>query len=81
MPTLYVKNFPGDLYLAVRKQARKNRSSIAAEVISLLRCNIPTAGEPRRRREFYDRMTDLRSSYSNFSVASAEKMILQERNR
>ena len=41
MPTLYVENVPKDLYEALRARARKNRSSIAAEVIELLEQFVP----------------------------------------
>ena len=50
MPTLYVENVPKDLYQALRARARKNRSSIAAEVIALLKDNVPTAAELKRRQ-------------------------------
>jgi plasmid stability protein len=83
MPALYVENIPDDLYRALRKRARENRTSIAAEVISLLERNIPTAKELQRRREFYDRMRDLRGheqeSAGPFPVA--EEMIREDRNR
>jgi predicted nucleic acid-binding protein len=50
MATLYVENVPEDLYAALRKRARKNRSSIAAEVLQLLEQFVPTealVGEAR----------------------------------
>ncbi len=50
MPTLYVENVPKDLYEALRARARKRRTSIAAEVISLLKDAVPTATELKRRR-------------------------------
>jgi plasmid stability protein len=49
MPVLYVENVPNDLYQALRKRARENRKSIAAEVISLLERNVPTAKELQGR--------------------------------
>ncbi|MGB8583669.1 MAG: hypothetical protein WCD47_22820 [Candidatus Sulfotelmatobacter sp.] len=83
MPTLYVENIPDDLYRALRKRARENRKSIAAEVISLLERNVPTAKELQARREFYDRMTELRAvrSQNSASFATAEEMIREDRNR
>ena len=82
MPTLYVENVPDDLYRALRKRARENRNSIAAEVITLLERNIPTADELRRRREFYVR-TDLRPRQSDSSgpFPASEEMIREDRNR
>ena len=64
MPTLYVENVPKDLYQALRKRARDHRKSIAAEVISLLERNVPTAEQLRRRRELYDRFDELRKEKS-----------------
>jgi len=51
MATLYVENVPDEIYKALRKQARANRKSIAAEVISLLEQNVPTEEELKRRRK------------------------------
>lgn len=61
MATLYVENVPDEIYKALRKRARANRKSIAAEVIALLEQNIPTAAELKRRQEFYDRLAELRA--------------------
>ena len=54
MPTLYVENVPKDLYEALRARARKNRSSIAAEVIAMLKDTVPTAAELKRRRRLLE---------------------------
>ena len=45
MPTLYVEKFPEDVYEALRQQARRNRTSIAAEATAVLRQFDPTAKE------------------------------------
>jgi plasmid stability protein len=83
MPTLYVENVPKDLYQALRKRARENRNSIAAEVISLLQRNVPTAEVLRQRREFYERMAELRRRQAEYtgSFPSAEEMIREDRDR
>jgi plasmid stability protein len=83
MPTLYVENIPEELYRALRKRARENRKSIAAEVISLLERNVPTAKELQGRREFFDRMEEFRAlqSQNSASFPSAEEMIREDRNR
>lgn len=83
MATLYVENVPDDVYKALRKRARANRKSIAAEVISLLRQNIPTEAELKRRREFYDRMAELRAKppLTPGPFPSAEEMIREDRDR
>ena len=61
MPTLYVENVPKNLYDALRAQARQNRKSIAAEVLSLLEENIPTALELRSREDFLRRIQRFRA--------------------
>jgi plasmid stability protein len=83
MPALYVENVPDDLYQALRKRARQNRKSIAAEVISLLERNIPTAKELQGRREFYKRMAEFRALQPGNSgrFPTAEEMIREDRDR
>jgi plasmid stability protein len=83
MATLYVENVPDDIYKALRKRARANRKSIAAEVISLLQQSIPTEAELKRRREFYDRMAELRARppLSPGPFSSTEEMIREDRER
>jgi plasmid stability protein len=83
MATLYVENVPEAVYKALRERARKNRKSIAAEVIELLEQNVPTAEELRRRREFARRMRELssREPLSPGPFPSAEEMIREDRER
>jgi len=56
MATLYVENVPDDLYEAVRKRAKSEHRSIAAEVIALLEQMYPTEKELKRRREFVEQL-------------------------
>jgi plasmid stability protein len=83
MATLYVENVPDDVYKALRKQAKRNRTSMAAEVIALLKQWIPTEAELKRRREFYDAMAELRSKppLTPGPFPSAEEMIREDRER
>jgi plasmid stability protein len=83
MATLYVENVPEPVYKALRERARKNRKSIAAEVIELLEQNIPTADELKRRREFARRMREIssREPLSPGPFPSAEEMIREDRER
>ncbi len=83
MPTLYVENVPVAVYKALRDRARKNRKSIAAEVIELLQRSVPTAEELRRRREFVDRLKKISSQapLSPGPFPSAEEMIREDRER
>jgi len=83
MATLYVENVPDDLYEALRQRARSNRKSIAAEVVSLLEQNIPTAVELKRRRKAFEELKRIRSAsppgLGPFSTA--EEMIREDRER
>jgi hypothetical protein len=83
MPTLYVENVPKDLYEALRARARKNRSSIAAEVIALLKETVPTAAELKRRRQLYDDLAEIRSHrpIAKGPFPSAEETIREDRER
>jgi plasmid stability protein len=83
MATLYVENVPEPLYKALRERARKNRKSMAAEVIELLEQNVPTAEELRSRREFARRMRELSSQepLTPGPFPSAEEMIREDRER
>jgi hypothetical protein len=78
-----VENVPKDLYEALRARARKNRSSIAVEVISLLKDTVPTAAELKRRRQFYDDLAEIRSHKppGKGPFPSTEEMIREDRER
>jgi plasmid stability protein len=83
MATLYVENVPDDIYKALRKRAKANRKSIAAEVIELLEQNIPTEAELKRRRKMFDDLAELRSRppIGPGPFPSAEEMIREDRER
>jgi plasmid stability protein len=61
MATLYVENIPDDLYEALRDRAHQHRNSIAAEVLSLLEENVPTAKELKARQEFFRTVRRIRA--------------------
>jgi plasmid stability protein len=52
MATLYVRNVPEAQYEALRKRAKANHRSIAAEFIELLWDNVPTTPEMKARHEW-----------------------------
>lgn len=87
MATLYVENVPADLYKALRKRARENRRSMAAELISLLERNFPTADQLRRRRDAYNQLAALRNdsrmmaSSGQTAWQTAEEMVREDRER
>ena len=83
MATLYLENVPDELYEALRKRARQHGKSIAAEVVSLLEQNVPTARELQSRREAVRRLQRLRSrrSPSAGPFPSTEEMLRGDRER
>jgi plasmid stability protein len=83
MATLYVENVPDEIYEALRKRAKANRKSIAAEVLQLLEQFVPTEQELKSRREFVRRLERLRTkaSPSSGAFASAEDMVREDRSR
>jgi plasmid stability protein len=83
MATLYVENVPEELYEALRKRARTQKRSIAAEVITLLEQNVPTARELRERRAWMRRLQKLRDepSPSPGPFPSTEEMVREDRER
>ncbi len=83
MATLYVENVPDDLYKALRKRAKDGNTSIAAEVIALLKRNIPTEADLKKRRELYDRLAELRARppLPPGPFPPVEEMIREDRER
>jgi len=83
MATLYVENVPDDVYKALRKRARQNRTSMAAEVITLLTQFIPTEEDLKRRRRAFDELAKLRAMppLTPGPFPSAEEMIREDRER
>jgi plasmid stability protein len=83
MATLYVENVPDDLYEALREHARRQRRSIAAEVLLLLEQNIPTKKTLKARRVFLKKLEALRFSPTPAPgpFPSSEEMIREDRER
>ncbi|HWZ82566.1 MAG TPA: hypothetical protein VNW47_08080 [Terriglobales bacterium] len=83
MPTLYVENVPKERYEALRARARKNRSSIASEVIGLLEQFVPTPAELRRRKSAFTALMRMQASIppGPGPFPSTEEMIREDRKR
>jgi plasmid stability protein len=82
MATLYVENVPDDLYDALRRRAKENHRSIAAEIRSILENTVPTSKELRSRRAAFDAIKRLHSGKrSNKKFPSSEGMIREDRSR
>ena len=83
MATLYVENVPDGLYEALRRRAREHRKSMAAEVLSLLEENVPTALELESRKEFYHRVLRFRARKprARGPMISSEELQREDRSR
>jgi len=83
MATLYVENVPDELYEALRKRAKSQRRSIAAEVLELLEQHIPTENALSKRRAFARKLERLRATFPRRPglFESAEEMIREDRSR
>ena len=83
MATLYVENVPEELYEALRKRAREEQRSMAAEVIRLLEANLPTEKELERRREAFRRIDNLKFTKSENAqpLPPSLEMIREDRDR
>jgi plasmid stability protein len=83
MATLYVENVPKDRYEALRRQAKKNHRSIAAEVLVLLEQHVPTEKDLEKRRDFYRFVERLHAKgrRSRKKFPSTEEMIREDRER
>ena len=83
MATLYVENVPEELYEALRKRAREEQRSMAAEVIRMLEANLPTEKELERRREAFRRIDNLKFTKSENAelLPSSLEMIREDRDR
>ena len=83
MATLYVENFPDDLYEAIREQAKQRRSSISREVIEALKSRIPTQADLERRRAVYKEIMKFqrKKPLTPGPHPSAEEMVREDRER
>jgi plasmid stability protein len=83
MPTLYVENVPDDLYNALRKRARLQHRSIAAEVLALLERHVPTDKELKRRADLLRKLDQLSASIKHppGEFPTAEETIREDRSR
>jgi plasmid stability protein len=81
MATLYVENVPDELYEALRERAKRERRSMAAEVIRILEHEIPTERELARRRDVMRRIQEIRGMSSIDPGPSTEEMVREDRER
>ena len=83
MPTLYVENVPRELYEALRQPARKQRTPLSAEVISILEASVPTASQLKARGAFFEYIKEFQKTVKRGRrpYITAEEMIREDRDR
>jgi len=78
MATLYVENIPDELYEALRDQAKRNRTSIAAEVTLMLEENVVTAKQRKARQLWVKKLEQLHASLRGRGIEIAAEQLLRE---
>ncbi len=83
MATLYVENVAEEIYAAIRERAKRNRRSIAAEVLEALAREFPGARELSRRRAAFRRALQLQAAApaGPGPFPTAEEMVRELRAR
>jgi plasmid stability protein len=82
MATLYVENIPDDIYEALRDQAKRNRTSIAAEVTTILEENVVTARQRKARQLWVKKLDKLHASLRGRGIdIPAEELLRADRDR
>jgi plasmid stability protein len=80
--TLYVENFPDELYEALRDQAKRNRTSIAAEVTATLEENVVTPQQRKARQLWVKKLEKLHTSLRGRGIdIPAEQLLREDRDR
>jgi len=78
MPTLYVRNFPEDLYRKVRSSAAKRRRSMAAEVVILVEHALEGEAIRERRSETLRNIAERRRTHRAPAGAADSLTLLRE---
>lgn len=82
MATLYAENIPDDRYEALRKRAKTNRRSVAAEILSILEEHVPTEKELKAWKESVRRLERLKfTSTSDTPMPTSLELIREDRER
>ncbi len=82
MASLYAENIPEDRYDALRRRAKMNHRSVAAEILSLLEEHVPTEKEMKAWKESVRRLERLEfTSTSDTPMPSSLEMIREDRDR
>jgi plasmid stability protein len=82
MATLYVENIPDDRYEALRERAKRQRRSMAAEILSLLEEHVPTKKEIKAAQDAIRRLEKLKfTSRATTPMPSSLDLIREDRER
>lgn len=83
MATLYVENFDDELYQALRKEAKKRRTSIAAEITAMVRHHFPSEAELAARHAYFKKLAKIHAKPAPRGVnfRSTEEELREDRSR
>jgi plasmid stability protein len=83
MATLYVENFDDELYEALRKEAKKRRSSIAAEITAMVKHHFPTEAELAARHAYFKKLSRIHAKPApkGVELKSTEEELREDRSR
>ncbi len=83
MATLYVENFDDELYEALRKEAKKRRTSIAAEITAMVKHHFPTEAELAARHAYFKKLSKVYSKPApkGVEIKSTEEELREDRSR
>ncbi len=78
MSTLYVRDFPDELYLKVKHRAQRMRRSLGAEVVTIIDDAIKREAAREASLEALERIGELRRSYTPPADAVDSLTMLRE---
>jgi plasmid stability protein len=83
MATLYVENFDDELYEALRREAKKRRTSIAAEITAMVKHHFPSEAELAARHAYFKKLSKIHAKRAPKGVdfKSTEEELREDRNR
>ena len=82
MATLFVKDFPDDVYDALKQRARANGRSLAAEVRVLLQQAVPARRAPKEVVEAVRRFREkIAAEGRGIAVEEIVQMVREDRDR
>lgn len=81
MATLYVRNFPDDLYQKLRTLAAENHRSLSAQVIVLIEEGLSREHLRERRLQALKNISELRATLEPSSGPDSLELLREDRDR